>query len=66
MATTSQRPKEREGTVSLLDAAIEVTNLAKVVSSITPAKAASDSVGVLTMIKVCFFLIYDQMFFVHA
>ena len=50
----------------MLDAAIEVTNLAKVVSSITPAKAASDTVGVLMMIKVCFFLIYDQMLFVHA
>ena len=50
----------------MLDAAIEITNLAKVVSNVTPAKAASDSVGVLTMIKVCFFLIYDQMFFVHA
>ena len=51
----SQRPKGREGTVSLLNAAIEAMNLAKEVSSITPAKVAFGAAGVLlTMIKVCF------------
>jgi len=66
MAATSQRPSRREGTISLLNVAIEAVNLAKEASSITPAKAAFTSAGVLlTMIKVCF-LLCDEMFEVHT
>ena len=53
MEAKSQRPKEREGAVSALNAAIEALNLAKELSSITPAKAVFGAVSViLTVIKV--------------
>ena len=55
MATTSQRPKGREGALSLLNAAIDSMNLAKDASSITPAQGAFSAAAILlTMIKVCF------------
>ena len=51
MDTKSQR--RRDGALSLLNAAIEVMNLAKEVSSPTPAKAVFGSVSViLTIIRV--------------
>ena len=57
MEVESQRPKEREGAISALNLAIEALNLAKELASITPAKAAFGSVGVLlVMIKVSFLL----------
>ena len=47
--------KERDGVLSSLDVAIEAINLAKEVSSITPAKAVFGSVSaLLTMMRVCF------------
>ena len=53
MEARSQSPKGRDGTISSLNAAIDVMNLAREVSSITPAKAVFGSVSVLlTMIKV--------------
>jgi len=53
MATTSQRPERREGVISPLNVAIEAMNLAKEISSITPAKAVFGSVSVvLTMVRV--------------
>ena len=53
MTTTSQRPERREGDISPLNAAIEAMNLAKEISSITPAKAVFGSVSVvLTMVRV--------------
>ena len=53
MEAESQRPKERDGTISALNVAIEALNLAKEVSGITPAKAVFGSVSViLTTIKV--------------
>jgi len=53
MEAESQRPKEQEGSVTALNAAIEAVNLAKELSSITPAKAVFGSVSVvLTMIRV--------------
>jgi hypothetical protein len=56
MDTKSQRC--RDGALSLLNAAIEAMNLAKEISSATPAKAVFGSVSViLTMIRVCFLLI---------
>ena len=55
MADKSQQPKEREGTISALNAAIEALNLAKEISSVTPAKAVFGSVSViLVMLKVGF------------
>ena len=51
MDTKSQR--RRDGALSLLNAAIEAMNLAKEISSATPAKAVFSSVSViLTMIRV--------------
>ena len=53
METESQQPKEREGVVSALNGFIEVFNLAKEISSNTPAKAVFGSVSVLlAMIRV--------------
>ena len=53
MKAESQRPKEQGGVVSALDLAIEALNLAKEVSSVTPAKAVFGSVSIiLMMIKV--------------
>lgn len=58
MDPKSQRPKGRDGALSLLNVAIEALNLAKEVSSMTPARAVFGSVSVLlTMIKVHFFLL---------
>ena len=53
MATGPQRPKNRDGTLSSLNGAIEAMNLAKEISVITPAKAVFGSVSfLLTMIRV--------------
>ena len=53
MNATTQPPKGQDGALSLLNVAIEVLNLAKEMSDITPAKAAFGSVSVLlTMIRV--------------
>ena len=50
-----QRPERQDNARSVLNAIIEVTNLAKEISSPTPAKAVFGSVGViLAMIRVCF------------
>ena len=58
MATNSQRPKERDGVLSVLNVKFtEVSNLVKGTSSITPAKAVFGSCAViLTTIRVRFFL----------
>ena len=59
MEAKSRRPKGRESAISALNVAIEVLNLAKEVSSITPAKAVFGSVSViLAMIKVGFLLAF--------
>ena len=53
MDLISQRQKRQDNTLSLLNAAIEAMNLAKEVSSATPARAVFGSVSaLLTMIKV--------------
>ena len=62
MDTKSQQPKDREGTTSALNAAIEAINIAKGLSTITPANDVFDSVGVtLTMLRVgsCWFVLID-------
>ena len=57
MATKSKQPNGRNGALSLLNVAIDGLNLAKEISSATPAKAVFGSVSVLlAMIKVRFFL----------
>jgi len=63
MATKSQQPKGRDGTLSSLNVAIEALNLAKEASSITPAKAVFGSVSILlTMIRVRSLSPDDEMF----
>ena len=53
MKTAPQPPKEREGVISALNGFIEMFNLAKEISSNTPAKAVFGSVSVLlAMIRV--------------
>lgn len=47
MQTESQGHGGREGTISALNAAIEGVNLAKELSSISPAKAVFGSVGII-------------------
>jgi len=59
MDAETQQPKgrDKDNTLSLLNVAIEALNLAKEISSITPAKAVFGSVGaLLVMIRVSFFL----------
>ena len=69
MVAKSQRPKGRDGTLSSLNVAIEVLNLAKEATSATPAKAVFGSVSILlAMIRVgdsssttgCSMFMYDQ------
>ena len=53
--------RRRDAALSSLNVAIEAVNLAKEISSITPAKAVFGSISiVLTMIKVGFLLIRGQ------
>jgi hypothetical protein len=53
MDPKSQRSKRQDATLSTLNVAIEAMNLAKEVSSMTPAKAIFGSVSViLAMIRV--------------
>lgn len=67
MDTKSQRQKRLDSALPLLNAAINDINLANKVSSIAPAKAVYGSVGVLlTMIKVCSILFYDDLSRVHV
>ena len=67
MATKTQQPKGRDGVLSSLNMAIDALNLAKELSSITPAKAAFGSVSILlTMVKVCFLLFYREMLQAHT
>jgi len=66
MTDKSQQPKERDGVLSSLNVAIEGLNLAKELSSITPAKAVFGSVSVLLiMIRVSLFFFCDETFQVH-
>jgi hypothetical protein len=56
MDPNAHRQKRRDNTLSSLNVVIEALNLAKELSSITPAKAVFGSVGViLTMIRVGLF-----------
>lgn len=65
MNAKTRRLKYRDGALSSLDAAIEAMNLAKEVTSMTPAKAVFGSVGILlTMIRVRF-LFSDDLYSAH-
>ena len=58
MEPKTQQPKEQGGTMSALNVLIEALNLAKEVSSITPAKAVFGSASILlTMIRVRLLLV---------
>ena len=66
MEVESQQPKGRNSAILALNAAIEALNLAEKTSSIAPAKAVFDSASVLlTLIRVCFLLLYDDALQVH-
>ena len=66
MEAKSQQAKGRDSVISLLNAAIDALNLAKEVSSFTPAKAVFGSASVLlTMIKV-WLLFCDDLFQVNT
>jgi len=57
MEVVSQRPKEREDAISVLNTAIEALNLTENASAIAPAKAVFDYVSViLSTIRVSFLL----------
>lgn len=67
MTDKSKRPKGQDGVLSSLDVAIDGLNLAKELSSITPAKAVFGSAGVLlTMIRVSFPPFDDEMLRAHT
>ena len=57
MEAKLQRSKGRDGTISSLNTAIEAMNLAKEISSITPAKAVFGSVSILLMMVRVRFLV---------
>lgn len=66
MTEKSQRPKGRDGILSSLNVAIDGLNLAKEISSITPATAVFGSVSILlTMIRVCPLLCCVEMSRIH-
>ena len=61
MDANSQRRKGQDNILSLLTVAIEAVNLAKEVTSATPAKAVFGSVSaLLTMIRVRFTMFPDD------
>ena len=61
MEAEPQRLRGRESIISALNVAIEALNLAKELSSITPARAVFGSVSaILTMIKVSLLFFVDQ------
>ena len=67
MDTKSQRQKGRDSALSSLDLAIELLNLAKEVSSITPVKAVFGTVSaLLAMIRVRAILFSHEIFQVHT
>jgi len=67
MQARPQRPNGRDGTLSSLNITIEAMNLAKEVSSITPAKAVFGSVSILlTMVRVRFLFPYNRKPHVHV
>jgi len=67
VADDSKRPKGRDGVLSSLNVAIDGLNLAKELSSATPAKAVFGSVAILlTMIRVSLLLFCNETSQVHT
>ena len=67
MKNESQQSKGREGATEELNTAIEATNLAENLSTIAPAKTVFGSVAILlTMIRVCFLLLCNDLLRSHA
>ena len=67
MNANPKQQKRQDNTLSLLGVAIDAMELAKEVSSVTPAKAVFGSVSIiLTMIRVCFPPFYDSLFRAHV
>ena len=67
MGVDSKQQKRRDDTLSLLDAAIEAVNLAKEISSPTPAKAVFGTVStLLTTIRVGLLLLCNDERQVHV
>ena len=66
MDPNSKRQKRRDNALSLLNVAIEAVNLAKELSSVTPAKAVFSSVSVLlVMIRVRILHFSNDVFWIH-
>ena len=67
MDANYQQQNRRENALSLLNVAIEAVNLAKEVTSATPAKAVFGSVGaILSMIRVCPLLFFGDISKIHT
>jgi len=67
MTDKPKRLKGQDGVLSSLDVAIDGLNLAKELSSITPAKAVFGSASVLlTMIRVSLPPFGDEIFWAHT
>ena len=67
MATNSRQQKRQGNTLSLLNVAIEAMNLAKEVTSATPAKAVFGTVSaLLTMIRVRSLPVSDIVPYIHT
>ena len=67
MTDKSQQPKGRDGVLSTLNLAIDGLNLAKEVSSVTPAKAAFGTVAILlAMIRVSLLLSCNEKLYAHV
>ena len=67
MTSTSQQPKGRDGALSMMNVAIEALNLAKEISSVTPAKAVFGTASVLLVtIRVKVALTCDDKHQIHG
>jgi hypothetical protein len=66
MEIKSQRPKEQDGVLHSLNAAIEVLNLARDLACVSSAAAAFASVStLLTMVRVQFRVFCNDVFQIH-
>ena len=66
MDPKSQRPERPDNTISVLNAIIEVSNLAKELSSPTPAKAVFGSVNVILIAIRVRSLLSDDLLWTHV
>ena len=66
MDPNPQQQKRQENALSLLNVAIDAMNLAKEVSSATPAKAVFGSVSIILLMIRVYFLLFDYPSRVHV